>query len=177
MDEESSARDEYAVSVTRSESSDGAARTVVDQPIVTRLGPRGRAARLAATYAVLVALFAGTFWGDDDHFPVGPFRMYSISNKVDGEIATVSFVATTGSGRTVEVRPERFGLRPAEIEGQLPRLVENPESLEGLVDSYERLNEDGEDIVVLRLIHEVHLLENGRPVDMERRVLASWSAT
>ena len=177
MHKECSARDEYAVSVTRSESSDAARRTIVDQPIVTTLRPGGRAVRLAATYAVVVALVAGTFWGDDDHFPVGPFRMYSISNKVDGEIATVSFVATTGSGRTVEVRPERFGLRPAEIEGQLPRLVENPESLEGLVDSYERLNEDGEDIVVLRLIHEVHLLENGRPVDMERRVLASWSAT
>ena len=125
---------------------------------------------------VLAALLAGTFWGDDDHFPLGPFRMYSISNKVDGEIATVSFLATTTSGRTLEVRPERFGLRPAEIEGHLPRLVENPEVLEGLVDAYERLNQDAEDIVVLRLIHEVRVLENGRPLDMEQRVLASWSA-
>ena len=145
-----------------------------DEAIVTTLGPRARAVRLAATFVVLVALLAGSLWGDDDHFPLGPFRMYSMSNKVDGEIATVTFVATTGSGRTLEIKPERFGLRPAEIEGHLPRLVEDPGALEGLVDSYRRLNDDGDDIVVLRLIHEVHLLENGRPVDMERRVLASW---
>ena len=149
-------------------------RAAADERVMMTLGSRGRIVRLVVTFAVLVALVVGTFWGDDDHFPVGPFRMYSVSNKVDGEIATVSFLATTETGDTVEVRPERFGLRPAEIEGHLPHLVENPQSLAGLVDAYERLNEDADDIDVLRLIQEVHVLEDGRPVDTERRVLASW---
>ncbi len=132
---------------------------------------------MLATAVVLAAVLAGTFWGHDDHFPVGPFRMYSVSNQVDGSIATVTFVGVTRSGEPMEMRPELFGLRPAEVEGQLPRLVGDPEVLAGLVDAYERLQEETEPLRVLRLVEEAHLLENGRPVSTERTTLAEWKSS
>lgn len=123
---------------------------------------------------VLAATLAGTFWGEDDHFPVGPFRMYSISNKLDGEIAVITFVATTLDGERIELRPERFGLRPAEVEGRLDLLLADPDLMAGLVDAYERLDDDAPRLASLSLLEEAHQLEDGRPVSTDRRVLASW---
>lgn len=130
--------------------------------------------RLFGVLFALVALLAGTLWGEDDHFPFGPFRMYSIANDPDGEIRVVTFSATTESGRRIELRPEVFGLRPAEVEGQMEHLVEEPNALAGLVVAYERLGR-GPDLESLRLVEEAHRLENGTPVDVERRVLVTWS--
>lgn len=138
------------------------------------MSPTGRALRLMGVIVVVAALVAGTFWGADDHFPVGPFRMYSVTNKVDGEIATVTFSATTSRGERLALRPESFGLRPAEVEGQLDRLLSDPRGLGGLIQAYERLHEGAEAIAELRLVEEAHRLEEGRPVSTERRVLAQW---
>ena len=134
----------------------------------------GRALRSAAVGVVLVLLLVGTFWGDDDMFPVGPFRMYSIANELDGRVATVTFEGVTRSGSTVDLGAESFGLRPAEVEGQLPRLLEDPAALGRLILAYEQLHPDAAEIVELRLIEEASLLEDGRPIATERRVLTSW---
>lgn len=136
----------------------------------------GRIVRLSAVALVLVLLLIGTFWGDDDMFPVGPFRMYSVTNELDGTVATVTFDAITADGERVELGAEAFGLRRAEVEGHLARLVDHPSSLQGLVAAYERLHEDGASIAELRLVEEASRLEDGRPVSTERRVLASWEA-
>ena len=130
--------------------------------------------RLTAVSIGIVLLLAGTVWGDDDHFPFGPFRMYSIANELDGEVSTVTFVATTATRERLEIAPDAFGLRPAEIEGQLPRLIEDPEALGRLIDTYARLNDGAEDIIVLRLVEETSVLEDGRPVRSESSVLVSW---
>lgn len=142
---------------------------------VLKLDKRSRLVRLGVTIAMGVAVLAGTLWGQDDHFPVGPFRMYSIANKVDGRVATVTFSAKSEAGSIVEMRPELFGLRPAEIEGHLPELIAHPARLEDLVLAYERVHDDGERIVKLQLIEEARILEAGKPVASERRVLAEWS--
>lgn len=101
--------------------------------------------------------------------------MYSVSNKIDGAIATVTFVGTTSAGERVELRPERFGLRPAEVEGHKDELLADPDLLAGLVDAYGRLDENALDLTGLSLVEEIHQLEDGRPISTERRVLASWS--
>lgn len=124
---------------------------------------------------LLAAVVAGTFWGSDDHFPFGPFRMYSVANKTDGAIRVPALEATTISGLRMEMDFEETGLRRAEVEGQMDRLLDDPSLLRHLATSYERLHEDADPLSELRLIEEVNYLRDGEPYRTDRRVLATWS--
>jgi hypothetical protein len=140
------------------------------------LSSAGRRLRMLATTVVLVMLLAGTFWGQDDHFPFGPFRMYSIRNKLDGQIrgAVIEVVDAQGRASAVEIRSDQVGLRRAEIEGQLDRFERDPSLLRHLAYSYEELH-PGEHVEVLRLYQEITRLANGRAVGpVTRTLVVEW---
>jgi hypothetical protein len=137
----------------------------------------GKARRIAATIVVSLALLAGTFWGNDRHFPFGPFRMYSIANRLDGRIrSAVVEVQTDEASAWVQARtPGDLGMKRAEIEGQVDRFVAEPALLRHLATAYERLNEKAT-VVAVRLRQETTMLRDGRPsgtVSIE--TLATWS--
>ena len=136
--------------------------------------PIGRGVRLGATMVLLVVVLAGTFWGSDDHFPFGPFRMYSVANKTDGAIRVPALEATTTSAQRMEIDFEETGLRRAEVEGQMDRLLADPSMLRHLATSYERLHEEADPLTELRLLEETNYLRDGEPYRTERRVLATW---
>jgi hypothetical protein len=138
------------------------------------LGVMGKSLRTAAGVAVAVALILGTFWGDDDHFPFGPFRMYSVANRLDGTIKAVHLVGVTSSGETIAVGFDEVGLRRAEIEGQL-RFMTAERLAPYLAAAYhERNNTRLEELhLVLRLTR----LEDGRPVASEDTMLGVWKAS
>jgi hypothetical protein len=135
----------------------------------------GRSIRMAATGAVLVALLAGTFFGNDDSFPFGPFRMYSVANKTSGLIRATQLEGVTSNGGHLDIGFARFGLRRAEVEGQLERFIGDPAELELLVEAYEKRNPDGPALRGLHLVEEVHRLHRGRPVETTETTLATWS--
>jgi hypothetical protein len=139
------------------------------------LSGRGRSIRMVATGGVLVALFAGTFFGNDDSFPFGPFRMYSVANKTSGLIRATELEGVTTAGRHLDIGFARFGLRRAEVEGQLERFIGEPADLELLVEAYETRNPDGPVLSELHLVEEVHRLERGRPVETTETRLATWT--
>jgi hypothetical protein len=141
------------------------------------LSKRGRAVRLVATTAVLVALLAGTFWGDDDSFPFGPFRMYSVANKTSGRITATRLDGVIGDGPRKEIDFGRFGLRRAEVEGRVDWLLRDPDRLELLAEAFENMDPDGPELTKLYLVEEVHQLEGGRPVDSSEETLAVWTRT
>ncbi|HKE52248.1 MAG TPA: hypothetical protein VKE25_12140, partial [Actinomycetes bacterium] len=89
---------------------------------VERLPTTGRAWRLAATAAVLLALAYGTIWGADRHFPFGPMVQFAFSVDPNGQIRSVYIEADTTTGVRVQVplTSEGVGIPRAEIEGQLP---------------------------------------------------------
>jgi hypothetical protein len=137
----------------------------------------GRARRGAATIVVSAGLLVGTFWGNDRHFPFGPFRMYSIANRPDGRIrSAVVEIQIADEPGWVEARtPGDLGMKRAEIEGQVDRFVARPDLLEHLGTAYERLNDDAT-VVAVRLRQETTRLQDGRPsgvVSVE--TLATWS--
>ena len=66
------------------------------------LTSRGRMVRVAVAAVGLALLLAGTLWGQDDDFPVGPFRMYATAAR------------PTGNVRTAEL----WGVRPDEVRGK-----------------------------------------------------------
>ena len=54
----------------------------------------GWAARWAVTVIALALLLAGTFVGQDDDFPFGPFRMYSTTAQLNGPVRSTRAAPT-----------------------------------------------------------------------------------
>ncbi len=133
-----------------------------------------RAAALAAGLALLVA---GTAWGQDDHFPFGPFRMYSTADDPDGQVLSTYLQAVDADGVVVPRVGEReIGLRRAEYEGQLSRVVDRPEVLGELAEVFSRRHPDRPPWVEVSVVQTAHVLVGGVPTDERTEVLATWTA-
>ncbi|MDQ3914155.1 MAG: hypothetical protein M3323_02320 [Actinomycetota bacterium] len=124
----------------------------------------GRRVRVAGGVVTLALLCAGTIWGDDDNFPFGPFRMYSTKQELDGEVWATEVEGLTKAGVWVGVRFDDFGLRRADIEGQLGKLAQPPmDVLAAMSDAYDTFGRGDEDFVALRLRERTYDIEDGLP--------------
>jgi hypothetical protein len=119
---------------------------------VVRLSATGRRVRLAATTVVLALILAGTVWGTDDDFPFGPFKMYSTRADPDTPVVSTRVVGLTAIGEEVRLSGGQVGLRRAEFEGQLPRIVEHPQLLGLLADSYAERHPGAEELVEVQVV-------------------------
>jgi hypothetical protein len=136
----------------------------------------GRRARVAALAVGLALLVAGTAWGQDDHFPFGPFRMYATADDPDGRVLSTYLQAVDADGRVVPRVGEReIGLRRAEYEGQLTRVVAQPEVLGELADVFSRRHPDRAEWVEVSVVQTAHVLVGGVPTDERTEVLATWT--
>ena len=116
----------------------------------------GRRVRTTAVAVVLGLLLAGSIWGADHHFPFGPFRMYATSGRPDSAVRTPGLIGVV-DGREFRINPQSFGLRRAELEGQVNRF-KKPELLESIARAY------GRPLDELRLVTVVRRLRNSRRV-------------
>lgn len=135
----------------------------------------GTTTRAVVTVAVVAALLAGGSFGDDDHFPFGPMRMYSTTNEVDGPVSSIHLEGTTVAGEVVPIKINSLGLRPAELDGQIPRFRADPGLMRYVLETYEATNPDGHALESLRLVRGIHLLEDRKEVSYEEEVIAEWS--
>jgi hypothetical protein len=126
------------------------------------LSPAGRLVRLTAAAAVLLVLLAGSVWGSDASFPFGPFKMYSTLADPDRPVVSTRVVGMTADGAEVRLSGGEIGLRRAEFEGQLPRLVDEPELLALLAGTYAAHHPDAEPLVEVRVVQRRYELEDGR---------------
>jgi hypothetical protein len=129
---------------------------------VVALSSAGRRARLAASLVVLALLLAGTLWGTDAHFPFGPFKMYSTRAANDAPVVSTRVVGLTGDGREVRLSGGEVGLRRAEFEGQLPRLVEDPSLLVLLADTFAEEHPGGPHLVEVQVVQRRFELADGQ---------------
>lgn len=139
----------------------------------------GRRRRLIAVVLVMTALIAGTFWGDDDNWPIGPFRMYSIRNRLDGRVKAARLEIMLSDGSKIEERIGSYNvaLRRAEVEGQMERFQRDPALLRHLASTYEELHPDSPDVVGIRLYYEITSMKGGRPAgDVSEVTMATWGA-
>ena len=135
----------------------------------------GRRVRVLLTVAVAALVLAGTFYGHDDWFPVGPFRMYATASKTTGRVAVPELAGVTADGATVEIRAGELGLRRAELEGRLPRLRTEPALLAELVHVYERRWPDAPRLVELRLdMHARRVVDRVVQPGEEVTTVAVW---
>lgn len=138
------------------------------------LSQRQRVARLAVALGVLVALAVGSLWGDDEHFPFGPFRMYSVRNDPNGTVLVTSVRGTSIDGDELRIPFSDLGIRRAELDGQLTRFFADDSRLAGhVVESYENMG-SRPPVAELRIIRTIHQLEAGRVVSSSERTLGVW---
>lgn len=126
-----------------------------------------------ATVIALLLVAYGTVWGTDDQFPFGPFKMYASATKTTGVVATPFVVAVDADGDEKRIRSDVFGLRPAELEGQYPRLKAHPDLLGDLAVAYEE-DHPGVDLVEVRLMRRRRHLVDSVVVDETTDEVAAW---
>ena len=132
--------------------------------------------RVLALVLGLGLLLAGTAWGQDDHFPFGPFRMYATADDPDGRVLSTYLQAVDADGVVVpRVEERHVGLRRAEYEGQLSRVVEDPDLLRDIAEVFSRRHPDAPPWVELSVVQTAHVLVDGVPTDERTSVLATWT--
>ena len=140
------------------------------------LSQTGRRVRAAMSLLVAVLVLAGTFVGQDDDFPFGPFRMYATRDDPDGMVVStrVEAVDTRGALRVVDERST--GLKRAEIEGQIRRFVADPALLGLLSQAHDQLRPAEPAYAQVRIVELSYRLADSRPTGAQsERVLARWT--
>ncbi|MFC8615372.1 hypothetical protein ACFT9M_02975 [Micromonospora purpureochromogenes] len=127
------------------------------------LTPRGRAVRLGATALGLALLLAGTLWGVDDHFPFGPFRMYSTSEPPNAPAPDTRVEGVDRTGAVIALGQEATGIRRAEIEGQQDRYAADPTLLRQVADAYAERHPGAPELIEVRIVIRWYGIHQGRP--------------
>ena len=142
---------------------------------MTELTTRGRRVRVAATIAALMLLLAGTFFGQDDHFPFGPFRMYSTAPDPHGAAKDTRVEGVDATGAVVAITEANSGIRRAEIEGQQAAYEADPARLSRIADAYAEHTPGAPALREIRIVIRWHLVENSRPTGTYKdEIVADW---
>ncbi|MDQ3963258.1 MAG: hypothetical protein M3277_04995 [Actinomycetota bacterium] len=146
----------------------------------------GRSVRLLVPAVVAIFLVLGTWKGQDDNFPFGPFRMYSTKQELDGEVRSLQLwglyrcgtaepaAQRIGEWTNLDIE-ENFALRRADLEGQLGKLAVEPTVLlSELERTYRRLHPGGFPFDALQLRDRIYDLEDGKAISERFRILGTW---
>ena len=148
-----------------------------DAPAVVRASPRARRVLSGVTVLVTAFLLWGTFWGTDDHFPFGPFRMYANASATNGVVRSARVEAVDETGRRFKLSDASTGLRRAEIEGQMPRFREDGDRLEAVADAFHARHPDAPELVLVEILQRRYHLVDGEPSGEVTEVqVAAWAA-
>ena len=148
---------------------------IPDAP-VRRLGAAPLGWRLATLGAGVALAVYGTVLGNDDLWPFAPMSQFAFSVSRDGEIRAVRVDALTTEGREVRVplSPAGIGMARAEIEGQLPRIVQDPSLLQQLAVAQRTRHPDQPQFRRVYLRELVTTLRDGRPSGERLETVVTW---
>ncbi len=123
----------------------------------------------------MLLLVVGTAWGEDDHFPFGPFKMYSRATRTTGRVTWLELEGRDAAGRTKNVTGDDVGLRRAELEGQMPRFRDDPDLLAALAEAWRRIRPGEPELVEIRVIAQAQDVVDSTPVgEPVERVVLTW---
>ena len=109
-------------------------------------------------------------------FPVGPMVQYAKYIPPNGVVRSTTVWADTTDGRHVRVRldPQGVGVRRADVEEQLPRIIAHPELLRTISSAQRRLHPGQPQFVRLYVVQDVIQLRDRVPTTRTSYVLATW---
>ncbi|MGH3646923.1 MAG: hypothetical protein ACRDTM_07075 [Micromonosporaceae bacterium] len=141
-----------------------------------RLSSTGRTVRVVVALVVIVGLVFGT-WLEDDHFPFGPFKMYSTSDPLNKPVPDTRVDFVNAEGERFKANQDNTGFRRAEVEGQMDRFEEDPELLKYIAQAYEKRRPTRPKIVRVEVVVRWWQLEDGRATGAyTEETKVTWSA-
>ena len=139
------------------------------------LTTRGLRVRVLATVAGFALLLAGTLWGQDDHFPFGPFRMYSTAPDPNGAAKDTRVEGVDETGQVVAITEANSGIRRAEIEGQQAAYQADPSRLSRIAEAYAEHTPAAPRLREVRIVVRWHGIRDARPTGKYTdEVIADW---
>ena len=144
--------------------------------VETRIGSRGRVARMVGTAAAAVLLLYGTVAGTNDWFPFGPFTMYAGHYPPNGVITSNSLMARTADGREMVVTEADTGLTRAEMEGELFSFEQDPGRLASLAQAFHLRHPGASPYVEMWIAQQRWRLHNRAVSAQSTVILAKWHA-
>ncbi len=129
-------------------------------PTAAALSRRSRLTRLAACAVILVLVLAGSVFGSDDDFPLGPFHMYSTRTNPNAISRELRVQLVLANGAVIDVTNASGAPRRAELEGRIGQLQADPAEVEKLVPLY--TDHVSGSPRRLQLVWENHPLHNGK---------------
>ena len=118
---------------------------------------------MSLTLLIGAVLLAGTLWGQDDHFPFGPFRMYAGSNPPNDPAPDTRVEGVDVTGAVVGLDEASTGIRRAEIEGQQGRYAADPTLLRQVADAYAERHPRASALVEVRIVIRWYGIRDSRP--------------
>lgn len=134
--------------------------------------------RLGVAALGLAALLHGTLRDSDDFFPFGSMAQYATAHDLDGQTRSTYILADTESGRTevrVPLNATGTGIGRAEVEGQLPRFIDDPSLMQVIADAYRAIHPARDQYTHMYLMRDTYQLRDGYVVgDPVTEQLADW---
>ncbi|MEV0649669.1 hypothetical protein AB0I28_30875 [Phytomonospora sp. NPDC050363] len=128
---------------------------------IERLTTRGRLVRVLIALVGMAALASGTLYGQDDWFPLAPFRMFSTTDDPNKPVDIARVDAIDVTGARFELTERNSGVRRAEVEGQMAALKADPALVAAIAAAYEQHSPDAPELVRIEIIVEHHELKDG----------------
>jgi hypothetical protein len=139
------------------------------------LTAKGRAIRVAVTLLVVALALAGSLWGTDDDFPLGPQLQFANADPPNEPVVVLRVEAVDAAGKRFELGERETGIRRAEIEDQVERFKSDPALLRSVGDAYVTRHPGAPRPVEIDLIARSHELHNGSATGhYTDTTLAAW---
>lgn len=150
----------------------------VAPPAVRRLTTLQRSWRVVLVGIGLIILSIAQVISTNDWFPLGSLSQYSYARPLDSPTKAVRIRALTeaGNDRGVSLSKGGIGIERSEIEGQVQRIIDNPQMLEGIARAWGERHPQNPAFVELRMERVIRYVQDGKPTGVEDvEVLATWT--
>jgi hypothetical protein len=143
------------------------------------LSRRGRAVRSVAAVVFIGLAAYGSVRGHDAMFPFGPMSQYDQYVPPDGTVGSITVWADTTAATRIKVPLDAagVGVKRADIEAQLPKILADPSLLRTISTAQRRLHPKQPQYVRLFVIDTVTQLHDREPVGVTSRTLLTWDVT